>query len=358
VIALEVSSAAGRPPFGGIGGSVRNLVGALLRADPGSTYHLCYRLSRWRKGELFRPDAANASVRVIQDPFNACLLRGDRLLHSMGLFMPATPRITRVLTVYDLNPVRNPQWTRAAWSARRAPRYHQAIARSDCVVTTSEFIAAELRDEYSLPAERVRVIPLGVDAQLFRPPDPATLERTRARWGDYVIAIGLLTPRKNFPRLIEALAKLDAGVRLLLVGRPSDGEAEVRAAIERFGMQQRVVLLQRVPEPELVALIGAARACAVPSLYEGFGLSALEALACGTPLVCSRAASLPEVTGDAGLLVDASDPAALAGALERALGDSALAARLREAGRARALSHSWEESARRHRALYRELAGV
>jgi alpha-1,3-rhamnosyl/mannosyltransferase len=259
--------------------------------------------------------------------------------------------------VYDLNPVRNPQWTRAAWTARRAPRYRQAIARSDCIVTTSEFIAAELRDQYALPAERVRVIPLGVDAAVFHPADSATTARVRGRWGDYVIAIGLLTPRKNFPRLIEALAALK-DVRLLLVGRPSDGEAAVREAIERCGMRERVVHLQRVPEPELVDLIGAARACAVTSLYEGFGLTALEALACGTPLVCSRAASLPEVAGDAGLLVDANDPAQISGALERVLGDSALAARLREAGRARALSLSWEESARGHRSLYRELGGV
>jgi alpha-1,3-rhamnosyl/mannosyltransferase len=357
VIALEVSSAAGRPPFGGIGGSVRNLVDALLRIDPQSAYHLCYRFSRWRRGELFRPAAANARVRVIQDPFNACLLRGDRLLHSTALYMPATPRIPRALTIHDLNPVRNPQWTRAAWTERRAPLYRRAIERSDCVITPSAFMAGEVMDQYALPAGRVRAIGWGVDAQRFHPPDASTLARTRARWGDYVIAIGLLTPRKNFPRLIEALAKLE-DVRLLLVGRPSDGEAEVRAAIERCRMQQRVVLLQGVPEAELVELIGAARACAVPSLYEGFGLSALEALACGTPLVCSRAASLPEVVGDAGLLVDATDSAALAGALERVLGDSALAARFGEAGRARALSQSWEEAARRHRALYRELAGV
>jgi alpha-1,3-rhamnosyl/mannosyltransferase len=357
LIALEVSSAAGRPPFGGIGGSVRNLVGALLRIDPGTAYHLCYRFSRWRKGLLFRPQAANARVRVIQDPWNGCLLRGDRLLHSMGLFMPATPRIARVLTVYDLNPVRNPQWTRAAWTEKRAPRYREAIERSDCVVTTSEFIAAELREEYALPHGRVRVIPLGVDAQVFRPPDAETLARTRARWGDYVIAIGLLTPRKNFPRLIEAVARLD-GVRLLLVGRPSDGAEEVRAAIDRSGLGERVVHLQGIPEADLVALIGAARACAVPSLYEGFGLTVLEALACGTPVVCSRAASLPEVLGDAGLLVDATDSAALAAALGRVLGDSALAAQLRESGRRRALELSWEQSARAHRALYRELVGV
>jgi glycosyltransferase involved in cell wall biosynthesis len=118
------------------------------------------------------------------------------------------------------------------------------------------------------------------------------------------------------------------------------------------------VHLQRVPEAELVDLIGAARACAIASLYEGFGLTALEAFACATPLVCSRAASLPEVVGDAGLLVDANDPAEIAGALARVLGDSALAERLREAGRARALALSWETSARGHRALYRELGGV
>jgi alpha-1,3-rhamnosyl/mannosyltransferase len=357
VIALEVSSAAGRPPFGGIGGSVRNLVGALLRIDPGTSYHLCYRFSRWRKGQLFAPDAPNARVRVIQDPLNGCLLRGDRVFHSMGLFMPSTPRIPRAITIYDLNPVRNPQWTRAAWTARRAPRYLQAIERADCIVATSEFIAAEIRDEYPQAAGRVRVLPLGVDAEAFHPPDPATSARLRERFGDYALAIGLWTPRKNFPRLIEAVAGL-RGLRLILVGRPSDGEAEVRGALARSGLGERFTHLQGVSEPELVALIGAARAFVVPSLYEGFGLTALEALACGTPLVCSRAASLPEVIGDAGLLVDATRSSEIAGALERVLGDAALADKLRETGRARALAMSWERAAELHRALYRELGGV
>jgi glycosyltransferase involved in cell wall biosynthesis len=113
-----------------------------------------------------------------------------------------------------------------------------------------------------------------------------------------------------------------------------------------------------VPEPELVALIGAARACAVPSLYEGFGLTTLEAMACGTPVVCSNAASLPEAAGDAALLVDARRADELEAALRRVVFDSALAADLRARGLAHARAMSWAASARRLRAIYRAIADV
>ncbi len=357
MIALEVSSAAGRPPHGGIGGSVRSLVGALLRIERETPVALCYRWSRWRRGHLFRPEAANARVRVIQDPFNGCLLREARLLHSTALFMPRTPRIPRLLTIHDLNPVRNPQWSRPEWTRKRGARYREAIERSDHVVTPSGFMAAEVVETYRVAPERVHAIPHGVDARAWHPLDSAAISRVRAELGNYVIAIGLLTPRKNFARLVEAVSRLD-DTRLVLVGRATDGAAEVEAAIERTGMTGRVLRMSGVSDARLLELLGAARACAVTSLYEGFGLSALEALACGTPLVCSEAASLPEVVGNAALLVDATDVDAIAGGLDRVLRSPELAAELGRKGPERARQMTWEASARAHRALYREIAGV
>jgi glycosyltransferase involved in cell wall biosynthesis len=122
-------------------------------------------------------------------------------------------------------------------------------------------------------------------------------------------------------------------------------------------MRARTVRMTGVPEAELAALIGAARVCAVPSLYEGFGLTPLEAMACGTPVVCSNAASLPEAAGDAALFVDARSSEALEDALRRVVSDSALAADLRTRGLARARAMTWEASARRLHALHRQLAG-
>jgi glycosyltransferase involved in cell wall biosynthesis len=329
----------------------------MLRIEPQTEFALCFRYSRWRKGHLFGPDASNARVQLIQDPLNGWLLRGARVFHSMGLFMARTPRIPKILTIHDLNPVRNPQWSRPKWTRKRGARYTDAIQRSDHLITPSGFMAAEVVEQYRIAPERVHAIPHGVDTQLYRPPNLETLARVRGRWGDYVIAVGLLTPRKNFPRLIEALGQVK-DARLLLVGRATDASEEVEKAIEHFGVQERVTRLQKIPQHALIELLGAARACVVPSLYEGFGLSALEALACGTPTVCSEAASLPEVVGNAALLVDATDPEALADGLRRVLESEELAADLGRRGRERALSMTWEVAARRHLDLYREVAGI
>ncbi len=357
MIALEVSSAAGRPPYGGIGGAIRHIVGELLQLDPETRYHLCYRLSRWRKGHLFRPDAPNAHIRVLQDPLNALLLAGDRVLHSMGIYVPRTPRITKLVTVHDLNAVRNVQWVSERWHARRSRRIREAVERADHVVTYSEFTASEVREEYGLPQDRVHPVLLGVDADAHAPASPVEVEKLRAKHGDYVISIGIVTPRKNFEALVRAVAPLDA-VRLILVGRPADAEPAVQDTIRATKMQERVTRLESVSHTDLVALTSAARVCAVPSLYEGFGLTVLEAMACGTPVVSSRAASLPEAAGEAALLTDASDVDALSDALRRVLMDTELANQLRTLGLARAREMSWAASARNMRALYRQVAGV
>jgi len=357
VIALEVSSAAGKPPFGGVGGTIRALAGELLASDRATEYALCYRFGRWRRGDLWRPAAENARVRVLVDPCNGMILRGARLLHSMGVYLPRTPRITKLVTIHDLNAVRNVDWVTQSWHEKRSGKIELSISRADHVMTYSAFTANEIREHYSLAAERVHPVLLGVDCARFAPPAPEVVTALRAKHGDYVISIGLLTPRKNFATLIEAMARLPE-LRLVLVGRGSDGEAEVEAALDRTGMRARTLRMTGLPESELVALIGAARACAVPSLYEGFGLTTLEAMACGTPVVCSNAASLPEAAGDAALLVDARQSEAIEAALRRVVFDSALAADLRARGLAHARAMSWSASARRLRAVYRAIANV
>jgi alpha-1,3-rhamnosyl/mannosyltransferase len=244
-----------------------------------------------------------------------------------------------------------------SWHEKRSAKIERTIALADHVMTYSEFTADEIREHYGVAAERVHPVLLGVDRERFAPPSDDVVKALREKYGDYVIAIGLLTARKNFTTLIDALSRIPE-LRLVLVGRGSDGEAEVEAALDRAGMRARCLRMTGVPEPELVALIGAARVCAVPSLYEGFGLTTLEAMACGTPVVCSNAASLPEAAGDAALLVDARSSEALESALRRVVSDSSLAADLRARGLARAREMSWSASARRLRAVYREIAGV
>jgi len=338
-------------------GTIRNLVSALSRNDPQTRYLLCSRFSRWRKGKILRMPAPNTETRVLQDPFNGWLLRGAKLLHSMGIFLPRTPAIPKLLTVHDLNAVRNTQWVTASWHERRGSRIAQALSRADHVVTYSEFTAGEICEEYGVARERVHPILLGVDLEQFRPASAAEIERVREQHRDYVLSIGLLTPRKNFPRLVEAMAPLH-GLKLVLVGRGSDGEEELREAIERTSMRERVTWLPQVPFDELRALLSGARAYAVPSLYEGFGLTVLEAMACGVPVVCSDAASLPEAAGKAAVMVDATQPEALRAGLQQVLDDAALAASLRSRGLERARAMSWDRAAAELRQLYRDVGGI
>ncbi|MFQ5515018.1 MAG: glycosyltransferase family 4 protein [Myxococcota bacterium] len=355
MIALEVSSAAGRHAYGGIPRAIRCLVGALLEIDPETRYDLCYRFSRWRRGNLYRPNATNVRVRMIQDPFNTLLMSGNRLFHSMGIYVPKTPQIPKLVTVNDLNAVRNVQWVTPHWHERRSARIREAVRRADHIVAISRFAAQEIREEFGLPEDRVHPVLLGVDQRLFTPPGPEAIERVRARYGDYVLAIGVLTPRKNFVRLVQAMAPLK-DLRLVLVGHgSSDGRQEVEQAIERCGLGDRVTRLEGISDREIVELMGASRVYAVPSLYEGFGLTVLEAMACGAPVVCSRAASLPEVAGDAAWSVDATSVEELSDAFRRVSEDTALAEQLRARGLERARRFSWESAARTLRTLYRTL---
>jgi alpha-1,3-rhamnosyl/mannosyltransferase len=292
-LALEVSSAAGRGPLGGVGGTIRGVVGALLADDPQTDYLLCTRLSRARKGERWRPAAPNARLRVIADPWNGVLLAGAKLFHAMNVFVPRTPRVPKLVTIPDLNQVPNKEWETESWHERRGGKISDAVARADDVVTYSEFTAGEVCEEYGLPRARVHPVHLGVDCARFRPAPAEAIAKLRETYGDYVISIGLLSRRKNFPALVAALARLPE-LRLVLVGRGSDGERELEESLDRHGLRPRTTRLRRAcPARARGADRRGTRVCRAEPGHEALGLTVLEATACGTPVVCSNAASLP-----------------------------------------------------------------
>jgi glycosyltransferase involved in cell wall biosynthesis len=186
----------------------------------------------------------------------------------------------------------------------------------------------------------------------------ADLSAVRARYGlgeqPFVLAVGTLQPRKNYVRLIQAFAQLPPAlreVRLVLAGGRGWLFDAIFTEVDRLGLRERVLFPGFTDDADLPALYSAARVLAYPSLYEGFGLPILEAFACGTPVVTSTASSLPEVAGDAALLVDPTDVEALTGALNTALADEAVRAELVQRGRERVRLFGWEKAAR-------ELVGV
>ena len=240
-----------------------------------------------------------------------------------------------VVTVLDLAVLRHPgmfnQWSRR-YSRFAVPRVVQA---ADAVITISEFTRSEVVGLLGAPPEKVHAIPIAVEA-------PFTAEGRRAE-GDYVLAVGTLEPRKNLARVVEAARRL--GAELRVVGARGWGGVSAGGA--------GVTALGEVPDEELAALYRGAQAVAYPSLYEGFGLPVLEAMACGAPVVTSRGGATEELAGDAALLVDPLDPAAIAAGLEEAI-------RRREElqlkGLARALSFSWDRVARETWAVYEQVA--
>jgi alpha-1,3-rhamnosyl/mannosyltransferase len=214
--------------------------------------------------------------------------------------------------------------------------------RAAAVLTDSEWSRRDILRHFRLPPGRVVVAPLGVSPR-FRPIPPHLARPVALRHGlecDYILYVGNFLPHKNVGGLLEAYAALPAplraGVVLALAGAPETGAASLRAAAAARGLAQAVRFLGPVPDADLPALYSGATLFCFPSLAEGFGLPPLEAMACGAPVLCSDAAALPEVVGEAASLVNARRPEALAAALEALLTDGSTRDRLRERGLARA----------------------
>jgi glycosyltransferase involved in cell wall biosynthesis len=257
--------------------------------------------------------------------------RGLDVLHCPTFRAPLRSPVPVVITVHDLAVLRHPgtfnQWSRH-YSRLAVPRVAQAAR---LIVAVSEFTKGELVELLRVPAERIRVIPNGV-APVFRPDGPAAE-------GDYLLAVGTLEPRKNLASAEQAARKL--GLELRIAGERGWGAVTVDGWVGR------------VTDERLAELMRGARCLVYPSLYEGFGLPVVEAMACGTPVVTSAGGATEEVAGGAAVLVDPLDPGAIAAGIEEAL---ARRDDLRARGLERARMFSWATTAAATQAVYREAA--
>jgi glycosyltransferase involved in cell wall biosynthesis len=277
------------------------------------------------------------------------------LFFATNFVPPPTKARRLVITVHDLAYRLYPET--APHSTRRwLLGIDHSIRRAAQILVPSESTKRDLIDLYPVEPDRVTVAHLGVDTEAFRRPAEETLGRIRDRFGidrPYFLYVGGIEPRKNLPRLVEAFAGLPEDVSLVIAGASVQWNPEgwnlLRPCLEALGpdVRRRVILTGYVNEGEKVALLAGALAMAYPSMYEGFGLPVAEALACGTPVVASNVSSLPEVVGDAALLVDPDDVEAIRNGMGRVLEDEALRRRLAEAGPRRAASFTWESTARK-----------
>lgn len=361
----------------GLGGNesyATNLIEALAEIDPVNCYTLY--VTRREAMERFSHRWPNFSVRntlphtpLIRIPLtlSAELRRHPvDVLHVQFTAPPFSP-CPVVVSIHDLSFEHLPQTFK--WRSRKQLRVtvRRSARQAAQVIALSEFARKDIIASYHVSSENVSVIPLAAPAH-FRPvQNEEELRRVRQTYGiegDYILSVGAIQPRKNLSRLVAAYSRLRRTrpevklPQLVLVGKCAWLYDETLRAIKELEVGNSVILTGYVPEADLPALYSGALCFVYPSYFEGFGLPPLEAMKCGAPVIVGDRTSLPEVVGDAGLLVDPFDVDSIASAIQKVVADSNLREQLRAKGLERAKLFDWRETARQTLSVYKKAAGM
>jgi glycosyltransferase involved in cell wall biosynthesis len=375
MVTIGIDASAIPPNRVGAGNYTFHLVRSLAELDHKNTYYVFGNPGHIREWSFRKPNwhavptsFANRPQRLLWEqiglPRECRRLRLD-VLHSPHYTSPVWKTTASVVTIHDMIFFLHP-----GFHTRMKGMLFPAIIRRSCrtadhLIADSRSTAADMKRVLGpdLDEHKVTVVPLGV-AEYFVPiGDGAAVARVCDAYGirrdGYLLYVGVLEPRKNIPTLLRAFRHVLSsvpGLQLVLAGQRGWKDGEVFDTIARLSLADSVVVTGHVPEADLPALYNGARVFVYPSLYEGFGLPVLEAMACGTPVVTAATSSTGEVAGDAAVTVDPRDEAALGRALVAASGDSTLRARLRQLGLSRAREFSWQRTARETLAVYRRTA--
>ena len=300
-------------------------------------------------------------------PIETAIGRVD-LFHEPDFVLPPTlPHTPTVLTVHDLTFVRDPESAfprLRRYLNRVVPR---SVARATHVLADSAATKNDLVELFQTSPDKITVLYGGVDARFAPVRDPERLAAVRAKYNigldPFILGIGTIQPRKNFRRLVQAFSHLPSpafasGLKLVIAGGKGWLYDDIFAEVKRLGLEGCVLFPGFVDDDDLPALYSAAEVLAFPSIYEGFGLPILEAMACGTPVVTSVTSSLPELAGDAALLVEPTDVDAIAAALHRVLQEDDLRRKLVAAGFDQARKFTWEKAAEQLLEMYTSFARV
>lgn len=359
--------------FSGVEMAIDRLITALAQLDTGHTFTLFVGRdfsgvvpdrSNWRAYRcpvLSRNRAARVLWEQARLPSLARELRLD-VLHAPGYVAPLRCRIPAVLSVYDLFALTHPHLSQRhnVWHYRLF--LPPSVRRASQIIVPTRYVRNELVSRLRVPSERVTVIPLGVGPEFHPVTDATRTERVRNRYrlsARYLLFVGNLEPKKNLPRLLKAFAAADAPaeVQLVLAGKRGWERTALPALARQLDVQRRTSFLGYVPRRDLPVLYSLAEAAVFPSLCEGFGMPALEAMACGTPVITSDVTGIGEVVSTAARIVDPYSTSSIAAAIEEVTSHPALRMRLSAAGLKRARLFSWERTARETLRVY-ELAAV
>ncbi len=351
---------------GGVGWHTYYLLRAMLELSDGISFTAYVEPGAMHRRDL-EPWMQGSAVRWIESGRWGRRWRGRLdgldLYHGPNFKLHTTGRYGGVVTIHDLWLDRHPEYSRKFFGQNRASRRARRTARAArAVITVSRFSAGELMALYEVPAERVHVIPNGVSEEFLPLRDPAAIGLLRARLGlgagPYLLFVGGADPRKNHRTLLEAVAlrrKDLGGFTLVLVGSATDRFGNFKETARQFDLDRQVVCTGRLPIEDIRLLYSHAHLFIYPSLYEGFGMPVLEAMACGAPVVTSASTALREVAGDAAVLVDPENPSALGAGIVRLSEDEALRATMRQRGFDRIKQFTWRQAAAQTLSLYRQL---
>ncbi|TME19417.1 MAG: glycosyltransferase family 4 protein [Chloroflexi bacterium] len=279
----------------------------------------------------------------------------DAYFSPMGQLPLLDVRCPSVLTVHDLAIYRRPEWFPPGQPLSTRLVVPRSIERATALIAVSRSTARDLAQLFDAGPDRVHVVPEGV-SDAFQPLPPDQLQEVKERYAlpdRFILFVGTISPRKNLPTLVEAWRTMADRPRLVLAGPWGWRHEQLQREVEELG--EAILHLPSVPPEDLPALYNLATCLAHPAFYEGFGLTPLEAMACGTPVVSSDRSSLPEVVGDAALLASPDDVGAWRAALEAVLYDPGVASQLRRKGILRAAEFTWSKAAER---TWRVLEGV
>jgi glycosyltransferase involved in cell wall biosynthesis len=355
----------------GIGTYIRNLLRQLARLDRDTEFVVFCRPEDREAltalGENFRPVAEHAANYSIGEQFSIPLAvwrERVTLFHAPHYVLPALVRCRSVVTIHDCIHLMFPQYL----PSRLALQYARtsialATSRATRVMTVSESSKRDILRFFEAPAEKIDVIYNAYDERFTVEPREEDVVRVRERYqlhDEFVLYAGNVKPHKNLERLIDAFdlvrkRGLDH-LKLVIIGDDISKYTALRRAVHQHQLHKFVRFLGYLPEETLAVMYRLAGVFVFPSLYEGFGLPPLEAMASGTPVVTSNVSSLPEVAGDAAVLVDPYDAHAIAEGIHRVLTDETLRRDLRKKGVARAGMFSWETSVRRVHKIYMQVA--
>ncbi len=357
----------------GIGTYIRNLVNELGRLDHEDEYVLLTKpedaATAAAAGPNFRAVVETSRPYSVAEqwrvPMAAARARAD-LLHEPHYVLPPLTRCRTVVTIHDCIHLRFPEYlpSRAAFAYAHA-MIRLAARKADRVLTVSDASKRDILHYTGIAPEKVVVVHNGLDTRFAAAPDAEAIDRVRQRFQldhPFVLYVGNIKPHKNLERLIAAFASMRTdgpdGLKLVVIGDETSKHPGLRQAVHRHRLDKHVRFFGFQPAATLITFYRLARAFVFPSLYEGFGLPPLEAMANETPVVTSNLSSLPEVAGDAAVLVDPYDVASIADGIRRAVTDEPLRQELIARGRARAREFSWARAAADTLAVYREVLGT